>query len=497
MVFRKFAELGSVRQTLMWFLEQGLRFPARPVGGELIWKRPKYAMLYRVLTNPVYGGAYAYGKTEHAPGYENGQPRRTICRKPKDQWLALIPHHHEGYIEWEAFQRIQELISENNLAGDRTGAPRRGLALLTGLLHCRRSGRRMMVHYTGRDHDVLRYACHRGHLDNGEPRCIGFGGIPVDTAIAEQLLRVVTPKAMEAAVLASRQEAERQDDVLRALEHDLQAAGYEAARAQKQYDAADPENRLVADELERRWNRALERIHELHSRIDAHRSSDQEDPPATLDEFENLAADLDAVWNDSGTDVLLKKRIVRTLVQDVIADVDSEAGEIILTIHWKGGVHTELRLPRRRRGQATHTSKEAVGAARVLARICSDDLIAGVLNRNGLRTGRGNRWTRERVTSLRSYHKIPRYCPDKRRQQRWLNLTESAALLGISTRTLRLAVERGEIRGEHPLTDGPWVFSRQDLETEAAQTVVLRAKSRNGNPAVPNPAQQDLPFSST
>ncbi len=357
LVFRKFAELGSARQTLMWFLEQGLRFPVRPVGGELTWKRPKYAMLYRVLTNPVYGGAYAYGKTEHTPGYENGQPCRTIRRKPKDQWLALIPGHHEGYIEWEAFQRIQEVISENNLVGDCTGAPRRGLALLNGRLHCRRCGRRMVVHYTGRDHDVLRYACHRGHLDNGEPRCIAFGGIPVDAAITEQLLRVVTPKAMEAAVLASKQEAERQDDVLRALEGDLQAAQYEAARAQKQYDATDPENRLVADELERRWNRALERVQELHFRIDMHRSSHREDPSTTLDEFENLAADLDAVWNDPSTDVRLKKRIVRTLIQDVIADVDAAAGEIILVIHWKGGVHTELRVPRRRRGQAAHTSK--------------------------------------------------------------------------------------------------------------------------------------------
>jgi DNA invertase Pin-like site-specific DNA recombinase len=361
LVFRKCVEFGSVRQTLMWFLEQGLQLPVRPVGGELAWKRPKYAVLYRILTNPVYGGAYAYGKTEHAPRYENGQPRRTARRKPKDQWLALIPHHHEGYIDWEAFRQIQAMLSENNLAGSRTGAPRRGLALLTGLLHCRRCGRRMLVHYTGRDHDVLRYACHRGHLDSGEPKCIAFGGIPVDTAIADQVLRVVAPQAVEAAVLASQQEADRQDDVLKALERDLQAARYEAARAQKQYDAADPENRLVADELESRWNQALKRVVDLQTRIEKHHGSGCENSPASLDEFEDLAADLDAVWNNPETDVRLKKRIVRTLIQDVMADVDSEVGEIILTIHWKGGVHTELRVPRRRRGQATHTSREIVG----------------------------------------------------------------------------------------------------------------------------------------
>lgn len=222
---------------------------------------------------------------------------------------------------------------------------------------------------------------------------------------------------------------------------------------------------------------------------------DQQDPPGTLEEFEDLARDLEVVWNDPETDVLLKKRIVRTLIQDVIADVDSEAGEIILVIHWKGGVHTELRLPRR--GQAAHTSGEIVAAARLLARICSDDLIAGVLNRNGLRTGRGNRWTRERVTSLRSYHKIPCYCPETRQQQGWMNLSEAAKHLDISTRTLRRAVEQGKIRGEHPLSDGPWVFNRRDLETEAAREIVARAKNRKGNPAVPDPEQQSLPFSGT
>ena len=154
LVFRKFVEFGSVRQTLMWFLEQGLQPPVRPVGGKLAWKRPQYAVLYRILTNPVYGGAYAYGKTEHAPRYENGQPRRTTRRKSKDEWLALIPQHHEGYIGWEAFEQVQVAIAENNLSGNRTGAPRRGLALLSGLLHCRRCGRRMLVHYTGRDSDV-------------------------------------------------------------------------------------------------------------------------------------------------------------------------------------------------------------------------------------------------------------------------------------------------------------------------------------------------------
>jgi hypothetical protein len=161
------------------------------------------------------------------------------------------------------------------------------------------------------------------------------------------------------------------------------------------------------------------------------------------------------------------------------------------------GRQTTQRLPRRRRGQSNHTSKGTVAVVRSLARICSDDVIAGALNRNGLRTGRGNRWTRERVTSLRSYHKIPLFREENRDQDGWMNLTESARFLGVSPRTLRLAAERGEIPGEHPLPDGPWVFNRTNLESDKAKLVVDRAQNRSNNPAVPPAGQASLCFPST
>ena len=210
-----------------------------------------------------------------------------------------------------------------------------------------------------------------------------------------------------------------------------------------------------------------------------------------------MAGDLEAVWNDPAADMRLKKRIVRTLIKEIVVDVDAEASEIVLIVRWKGGVHTELRLPRRRRGQSTETSKEVVEAVRVLARLCCDEVIAGMLNRNGLRTGRGNWWTRERVTSLRSWNQIPCYCAEQRASHGWMNLTEAAAFLGVSPRTLRLAVNRGEIPAEHPLGNGPWVFHRSALDSEAATELVTRAQRRRGNLAVPTSAQQELIFSST
>lgn len=495
LAFSKCFELGSVRQALLWWIEEGLQLPVRNDQNELFWKRPTYAMLYRMVTNPVYGGAYFYGRTEHKTHYHHGDPARKTRRKSPGEWIALIPDHHEGYIAWDDFQRLQEMIASNNLH-DGKGAARSGSALLAGLLHCRRCARKLVVAYTGTNHDAPRYCCHRGYLDNGDAKCISFGGVPINRAVTEQVFRVLAPAAIEAAMLAHQQQFEQRDEVLRALERDLESARYEAARAQRQFDAADPENRLVTAELERRWNAALERVAEVESRISRHQQQSESDEAVEAAEFARLAEDVEAVWNDRAADIRLKKRIVRTLIEDIIADFDVEASEVVLTIHWVGGVHTELRVPRRRRGNATATPNSTVEAIRVLARICPDDIIAGVLNRNGLATGRGNRWTRERVTSMRQYHKIACYDRQTQEAKDWFNLTEAAKILGVSNRTLRCAIERGDIEADHPLPDGPWVIYRKQLETPRAQAVARQAKQRSGNPAVPNPDQKTLGFSS-
>jgi DNA invertase Pin-like site-specific DNA recombinase len=495
LVFRKFMELGTVRQTLMWFLEHGLQVPAQNARGETFWKRPVYRSMHRMLTSPIYGGAYTYGKTEHLVRYDGGKPRYLCRRKPREQWLALIPGAHEGYVSWDEFERIASTIRENTQGA---GAVKNGPALLTGLLRCSRCGRKLTVRYTGSGHDVLRYSCFRGWLDNGEPRCIAFGGISVDDAISREVLRVVQPAAIEASMLATQELGRQQDDILDALHRDLEAARYAAERAQRQYDASDPENRLVTAELERRWNVGLQHVREIEVRIEQHGAAADANPAASMEELYQLSQQLETIWTDPATSVRLKKRIVHTLIEEVLVDVDSVASELVLTLHWKGGAHTELRLPRRRRGQcSTQTSRELIEAVEVLARICSDDLIAGILNRNGHLTGRGNRWTRERVTALRSHHRIPCNKPDEQQPQPWMNLTDAAAQLDVSPRTLRLAIDRGDISADHPFADGPWVISRDVMQGESAQALKRRVSRGTRRPAVPDSQQDQTLFSTT
>ena len=307
-----------------------------------------------------------------------------------------------------------------------------------------------------------------------QPRCIAFGGVSVDETIAKEVLCVAQPAAVKAAILASEEETRKQDDVLDAWRRDLEA------------------------ELERRWNQALQRVQEIELRIEQHVHGQGKATTPTREEFEDLAAKLEAVWNCPDADIRLKKRIVRTLIHEVVVDVDPSAGEVILVVHWKGGVHTELRVPRRRRGQnSAHTSQAIIDTVRVLTRICADEVIAGVLNRNGLLTGRGNRWTQERVSALRSHHGIPCYDADKCEAEGWMNLTEAANSLGVNPKTLRLAVERGEIEAEHPLGDGPWVFNRRAMETEAAAQFLARVRGSNRDPAISTSEQSTLGFSTT
>ena len=238
------------------------------------------------------------------------------------------------------------MISDNVPTSRHHGAPKHGDALLAGLLRCRRCGRKSVACYTGTKHNIPRYACHRGRLDIGEPSCIAFGGLRVDDAIAAALLQVVEPGAIMAAVAAEAEAADRQDQVRATLLRDLEAARYAADRAFRQYDAADPANRLVAGELEARWNTALGRVTDVEAKIATHDAVTPVRPQKTSSSFAALAGDLEAIWSAPMADTRLKKRIVRTVIQEVVADIVVErsarvpGGQLLLQF----GFVAELRM---------------------------------------------------------------------------------------------------------------------------------------------------------
>jgi DNA invertase Pin-like site-specific DNA recombinase/predicted DNA-binding transcriptional regulator AlpA len=468
LVFKKVFELGSVRAAMGWLRERQLRVPVTQpsIGAGVEWRAPNYTQLLGMVKNPSYAGAYAYGKTFTKVTVRDGREHRVSTRRAMSEWTTLIKDHHDGYITWEHFESIQRMISKNAQLMDHAspGAAKLGRALLAGIVRCRRCGRRAVIGYTGSKR-TPRYTCFRGNRTHGDPKCFSFSGVDVDQRVSEVIIEALQPAAAEATLRAAAQQTEREQELQSVLRTELKAARYACQRAQRQYDAVDPDNRLVADELERRWNTALGCVQEIEKRIEEQEAERRQRCALPCAEvFSSLAEDLESIWNHPSTDHRLKKRIVRTLIEEVIADVDDATGTIVLLLHWKGGVHTELRVPKLRPGQKRDSSPvDITEVIRMLSLVCSDTDVARWLNMNDVPTARGTRWTRDQVTSFRSQRKICRYSPEVRQASGIMTLTEVTALVRISLKTLYKVLRRKELPVIHPLPKAPWIFRKADV----------------------------------
>lgn len=486
LIFAKMEEFGSARQVLLWFRGEKVSLPALmhgEAGRELIWKLPVYNTIWHMLRNPMYAGGYAFGKTEARIRVVGGRARKTIGHsKPVGNWTVLIRDHHSGYITWEHYERNQASLADNAHMKSRMEpkAGRGGRSLLAGLLRCRRCGRMLHVAYSGTRSEVPRYHCRGAHINHGAAWCISFGGLRPDQAIAAEILKAVEGNAVEAAVEAATRIAEQRRQQRQALALELEQVQYEARLAARRYEAVDPDNRLVAAELEARWNGALRVVGEVEARLRRIETTGQE--TARVPDKESLislAQNLPAIWNAEATDMRLKQRITRILIQEIVADVDESAGEIVLMIHWAGGRHSELRVKKNLTGHHSRcTNMEAIEIIRRMAGRFPDEQIAATLNRLGLKTGSGNNWVELRIRTARSYHKLPSYDPKLR--QDMLTLEEASESLGVSHKIVRRLIDSKVIAATQVVPWAPWEIPAESIQSEQVRREVaaVRRSSR-------------------
>jgi len=490
-VFQQFAALGSARQVLLWFWQEQLPLPA-PVpdaswGERITWRRPLYTTILGMLHNPIYAGAYAFGRTTTRTHIVDGAAHKTRGhRRARAEWLVLLPDHHAGYIAWDTYERNHQLLADNaQMKGVMAkGAVRGGPSLVAGLLRCGRCGRRLQVAYSG---TAARYTCRR----QAATGCgLALGGLRIEHALEREVLRVLTPGAIEAALATAEAVEDDTAATRRALELELREARYEADRAQRQYDAVEPEHRLVAATLEQRWNAALERVATVEHRREQLATAPAPAAPPDRATLLALAQEFPSVWADPATDARTKKCLVRLLIEEIMVS-QPEPRMLELLIHWKGGTHTRLPVPRNRTGQHRRcTDRAVVDVVRDLARRVPDAQIARLLNRLGYRTGAGNTWTQQRVISLRHAHAIPVYTPHA--GDTVLTIGQAAQALGVSTTTVRKLILSGRLPASQPVPYAPWTIRPEDLHSAGIQRVVHAVKAGRRLPRTSSETQLPL-----
>jgi DNA invertase Pin-like site-specific DNA recombinase len=481
LVFRKFHELGSARQVLRWAHAQALQIPVMSRGAHgwhVGWQLPAHHNILSIVHNPTYAGAYVFGRTETRTRLVEGRARKTAGhRKPAERWNVLLGDHHPGYITWPEFERNQRMLEENahmNSQAARKSA-RGGRALLTGLLRCGRCGRMLRLAYGRRAH---RYQC-RGAEHHAAASCIGIGGVRTDQAVSLQLLEAVAPHAIAAALKAAARARQQIDDVCGALTRELEDARYEARLAERRYQAVDPDQRLVARELEARWEAALRRSEEIEARLAAETAGDGSPVPVDIPALMALAYDLPAVWNAPAADMSTKQRIVRILIQEIVVDVDTTAAKTVLAIHWTGGRHTEVRLARVRRHSPT-PNQSGPSAAEVIRKLgghWSDRSLAVTMNRMRCGCEHGRPWTAVRVRELRERLGIAEFDPSAPRPT-LISADEAARQLSIGVGSVYQLIRDGVLPGTQLLPCAPWQIPLEALQSEAVRIGVRRIVER-------------------
>lgn len=496
-IFERFAVLRNARAVQRELNAQRLQMPRLiQLGadkGKLIWVQPTYQMIQQVLTSPVYAGVFVYGrrKLEMTPG---DPPVMAERRRPVEEWDIIVPDVYPAYLSYDQYLRNRQQLHDNmyNFAKKARGAPRDGMALLQGLMLCGRCGRRMTVSH-GRAY--RRYECRRAQLDYAAPPCQAFPVRHLDAAVGSVFLQAVQPAALEATLQAFAALERERLDLDRHWQLRLERARYEAERAQRQYDAVEPENRSVARSLEARWNTALEALEKLQREYTIVQRTDLLPlGDADRENVQRLAADLPALWHAATTTPVDRKRLLRLVVTEVTVTTQPEQRSAAFRILWCGGAITEHGVNCPPAGVHQRTEASIVDRLTALASTQPDHQVAERLNAEGLRTRTGKKWTYVRVHSIRKQHAIPTGCPlvprpAAKRADGLVSSKVAAECLQVSPSLVNLWVKHGVLRHDQRVAASKvWVhLSEADLarltgaSPEAASLPTLKSiREQNG-----------------
>lgn len=481
LIFSKFQELKSIRQTYIWFMDNHIEVPVNKSKSNkagLVWKLPALTFIPSVLHNPIYAGAYVYGRRPMEKVIEDGRIRRRqqSIQTPENA-KVFIKSHHEGYISWETYQQNQEMIEQNGTnfqADPETLAVREGHGLLTGLLRCSRCGKKLQVRYWGKSGTHPRYQC-LGDYNSAGSYCISFAGKGCDNAVEELILEVISSEGANASIAAVEKCASHQNDKQQALQRQLEQLNYEANRAFNQYDQADPANRLVVDTLEQRWNERLQQVEVVQQALDAIAAV-----PNTLSEQDQqkivmLGEHFSETWHHPDCPARLKKQIIRLLIKEVIVDLVEDDKRINCIIHWHGGSHSEFNIARPMPPTTQHkTAQDDVEIIRKMAVLHSDSEIAMVLGKLGRKTGKGNRWTSSRVGVARR-----KYCDKSEKTERnenQLTVAQAHTYSGVSINTIMRLIDANLLNAEQAVPYAPYAIDKSGFDTEPVLSIIKHLK---------------------
>jgi len=495
-VFKKFRQLGSARQTMLWFCDNNVPLPevvSGTQGREFRWRLPTESRIRQVLKNPCYAGALAYGRTEAKVAVEQGRARKSGTRrhKPQAKWKTLLLDNHEGYITWQEFQENLSMLEANSRQGEPTteSAAKKGAALLGGLLRCCHCGRKLFVGY-GKNKTQPRYLCHGGRQSRGSASCQSMGGVVLDRTVSEAVLEAIRPAGIEAAIEAMQRFEQQHDQRQQQLSLALEKARYEVDRARRQFDQVDPANRLVASELESRWNAKLECAAKLEQQLEALTRDCVELSDSQRLGLLKLGDDLPLLWNHESAGAEIKKRILRTVLEEIMIGDDADRTNHLLTLHWKGGVHTKLSVVRTRPGKKhSETSVTALRLIEELSKVCSDQAIAATLNRLGFQTGGRKTWRLHSVHNARYLHRLTNY----RKQDAWVTIEQASTELGVSHTVIRRLIREQVLPATQVVASTPWIIDRTSLDLPVVAAAVTAVKSGRQLPKQ-DPNQPEFPF---